>query len=215
VAFEGGGLGGGGVLGHLADTVDPFWPAAIRERLPRWWADQTFRRQQTLTEAADDFAPQLDTRIARTNAAVDQYNASAVEHRPTLMPATEAACIGDIELASRHYQTLVDLLPLTHGNKRRVLREMQSHDALLITDRYKQRVFFANHRANPLIDRIDDLIDRLDALPDNALSERFRILRDVRKLRADFMHELDQIDATMRELNLWYERITVSNQKHN
>ena len=213
VAFEGGGLGGGGVLGHLADTVDPFWPAAIRERLPRWWADQTFRRQQTLTEAADDFAPQLDTRIARTNAAVDQYNASAVEHRPTLMPATEAACIGDIELASRHYQTLVDLLPLTHGNKRRVLREMQSHDALLITDRYKQRVFFANHRANPLIDRIDDLIDRLDALPDNALSERFRILRDVRKLRADFMHELDQIDATMRELNLWYERITVSNQK--
>lgn len=213
VTFEGGGLGGGGVLGHLADTLAPLWPAAIRERLPRWWVNQAFRRQHVLTEAADDLAPQLDTRVARTKAAIEQYNASAVEHRPTLMPATEAACIGDIELASRHYQTLVDLLPLTHGNKRRVLREMQSHDAQLITDRYKQRVFFANHRANPLIDRIDDLIDRLDALPDTALSERFRILQDARKLRVDFMRELDQIDAAMRDLNLWYGRITVSTHK--
>ncbi|KJZ43517.1 hypothetical protein [Pseudomonas fluorescens] len=213
VTFEGGGLGGGGALGHLANTLDPLWPAAIRERLPRWWVDQAFRRQHALAQAADDLAPQLDTRVARTNAAIEQYNASAVEHRPPLMRATEAACIGDIELASRHYQTLADLLPLTHGNKRRVLRDMQSNDALMIADRYKQRVFFANNRADPLIDRIDDLIDRLDALPDTALGERLRILQDIRKVRVDFMHELDQIDAAMRDLNVWYERITISTQK--
>lgn len=211
--FEGGGLGGGGVLGHLADSLDPLWPAAIRQRLPRWWADQAFRRQHALTEAADDIAPQLDTRVAGTNAALERYNTSAPENRPALMPATEAACIGDIELASTHYQTLVDLLPLTHGNKRRVLRDMQSHDALLIADRYKQRVFFANHRTNPLVDRIDELIDRLDALPDNALSERFGILQETRLLRVDLMRELEQIDAGMRDLNLWYERITVSTHK--
>jgi hypothetical protein len=213
VTFEGGGLGGGGVLGHLADTLDPLWPAAIRERLPRWWVDQAFRRQNALTEAADGFAPQLDTQVARTNAAIEQYDASAVEHRPTLMPATEAACIGDIELASRHYQTLVDLLPLTHGNKRRVLRDAQSHDALLIADRYKRRVFFSNHRADPLIDRIDDFIDRLDELPDTAIGERFRLLRETRLVRVDFLRELDQIDAAMRDLNVWYERITVSTHK--
>ncbi|MGZ7455377.1 dermonecrotic toxin domain-containing protein [Pseudomonas sp. Ma2-10] len=213
VTFEGGGLGGGGVQGHLADALDPLWPAVIRQRLPRWWVDQALRRQNALTEAADDVAPQLDTRVARTNAAIEQYNASTLEHRPTLMPATEAACTGDIELASRHYQTLVDLLPLTHGNKRRVLRDMQSHDALLIADRYKHRVFFANHRADPLIYRIDDLIDRLDALPDTALGERVRMLQDVRKVRVAFMHELEQIDAAMRDLNLWYERVTVSSHK--
>ncbi|MFJ2691287.1 dermonecrotic toxin domain-containing protein [Pseudomonas sp. NPDC087336] len=60
--FEGGGLGGGGVLGHLADTLDPIWPVAIRERLPRWWGDRVFRHQQALTEAADNFAPQLNAR---------------------------------------------------------------------------------------------------------------------------------------------------------
>ena len=36
---------------------------------------------------------------------------------------------------------------MTHGNKRRVLREMQSHDALLMADRAKQRVVLASHRA--------------------------------------------------------------------
>ncbi len=213
VTFEGGGLGGGGVLGHLADGLDPLWPAAIRARLPRWWADQAFRRHHQLTEAADDFAPKLDAQVPRTNALIEQYNASTEGHRPTLMAATETACIGDIELASRHYQTLAELSPLTHGNKKRVLREMQSHDALLIADRYKQRVFFANHRTSPLIDRIDALVDRLDELPDNALSERFQMLRDIRKIRVDFVHELDQVDAAMRNLNLWYERISVSSHK--
>jgi hypothetical protein len=211
--FEGGGLGGGGVLGHLADTLDPIWPAAIRERLPRWWADRVYRRHHALTEAADDFAPQLDTRIQGTNAALERYNSSAMEARPALMPATEAACIGDIEMVGKHYQTLVELAPLTHGNKRRVLRDMQSHDALVLADRYHQRVVFANHRAHPLMDRIDAFIDQLDALPDDALAERIQILHDTRKLRVKLLSELEQIETTMRDLNLWYERITVSTQK--
>ena len=211
--FEGGGLGGGGVLGHLADALDPIWPVAIRERLPRWWADRLFRRHHALTEAADNLVPQLDTRVQRTSATLETYNTSAIEARPALLRATEAACIGDIELASTHYQTLVDLAPLTHGNKRRVIREMQSHDALLIADRQKQRVFFANHRTDPLMNRIDALLDQLDALPDSALAERIRILHEIRKLRVEFVGHLEQMETAMRDLNMWYERITVSTEK--
>ncbi|XLM14122.1 hypothetical protein DKB71_27370 [Pseudomonas sp. PLMAX] len=211
--FEGGGLGGGGVLGHLADALDPIWPAAIRERLPRWWADRVFRRHNALTDAADNLAPQIDARVSRTNAALEKYNSVAADARPALIQETEAACIGDIELASGHYQTLVELAPLAHGNKRRLLSEMQSHDALIIADRQKQRVFFANHRSNPLTDRIDALIDQLDELPDSALAERIRILHDIRKLRLEVIGHLEQIETAMRDLNQWYERITVRTEK--
>jgi hypothetical protein len=211
--FEGGGLGGGGVLGHLADALDPVWPATIRERLPRWWADRVFRRHHELTEAADDMAPQLDTRIQGTNAALDRYNNGPIEARPALLPATEAACIGDIEMATRHYQTLVELAPLTHGNKRRALKDMQSRDAFVIADRQKQRVYFANHQAGPLMDKIDALVDQLDTLPDSALAERIQILHDIRKLRAEFIDNLDQMETAMHDLNMWYERITVSSEK--
>ncbi|WCM50428.1 hypothetical protein OH720_26280 [Pseudomonas sp. WJP1] len=207
--FEGGGLGGGGVLGHLADTLDPIWPVAIRERLPRWWGDRVFRHQQALTEAADNFAPQLDARIQRTNAALETYNNSSIEARPALLPATEAACMGDIELASTKYQTLAELAPLTHGNKRRTIMELQSHDALIITDRQKHRVFFANHRAEPLVDRIDALVDVVDRLPDDAVAERIQTLHDIRKLREELIGQVEQIETAMRDLNLWYERITV------
>ena len=211
--FDGGGLGGGGVLGHLADTFDPLWPAAIRERLPRWWADRVFRRHHELTEAADDLAPQIETRIQGTNATLNRYNSSPVEARPDLLPAADTACLSDIEIVNRHYQTLVELAPLTHGNKRRVLKDMQSNDALVIADRQKQRVFFINHRANPLMDRIDALIDQLDELPDNAHAERLRILQDIRKIRVELIGHLGQMETAMGELKRWYERITISTEK--
>ncbi|MGW8462777.1 hypothetical protein [Pseudomonas sp. CLCA07] len=208
VTFEGGGLGGGGVLGHLADGLDPLWPAVIRERLPRWWTDQTLRRQQALTEAADAMGPLIDDQVARTTALMETYNVSPESLRPALIQALEAACIKDMELGSKHYQTLTDLLPMTRGNKLRVLKEIQSNDALLLADRAKQRVVLASQRALALTDRIDDLLDQLDALPAEALGERLRILEDVRKLRLKNMREFDAIDAHMRDLNLWYPRIT-------
>lgn len=211
--FEGGGLGGGGVLGHLADTLDPIWPAAVRQRLPRWWADQAHRRHLALTETADNLAPLIDTRVQRTKAVLDAYNSSPIEARPALLQTAEAACIGDIEMASTHHQTLAELAPLTHGNKRRELRDMQSHDALLIADRHKQLVFLANHRTEPLIGRIDALVDQLDTLPDSAIVERIRILHDIRKLRAEFVGHMEQIETGMRNLNIWYERITVRTER--
>jgi hypothetical protein len=211
--FEGGGIGGGAVLGHMADVLDPIWPQAIRQRLPRWWADQTFRRHHQLTEAADDLATRLNAQVSASNAAINRYNDSTVDNRPALRPAAEAACIGDIEMATRHYQTLTDLLPLTHGNKRRALIEMQSNNALLLTDRFQQRVYYANHRVAPFVDRIDDLTERLDDLAQDSLRQRLSTLEEIRKLRVDLLHELDQIETAMRNLNLWYERIAIRSDK--
>ena len=211
--FEGGGLGGGNLLGHMADALDPLWPAAIRERLPRWWVDQAHRRHQALTDAADDLALQLDSRIKRTDAALVAYNAAAPDQRSNLAKVADSACRGDIELATRHAQTLADLLPLTHGNKRRLLMEFQSSGALLMADRHKQRLFIVNHQVEPLMNRIDALTDNLDEIPASALAERLRTLEDIRKLRLEMLTEFDTIESLMRDLNHWYQRISVRLEK--
>ncbi|WP_085724435.1 dermonecrotic toxin domain-containing protein [Pseudomonas sp. R37(2017)] len=211
--FEGGGLGGGAVLGHLADGLDPLWPAAIRERLPRWWTDQRFRRLQALTEAADNLAPQLDAQVSRTNTLLRSYNSSTIANRAAIREIADTSCITDIEMASRHYQTLVDLLPLNHGSKRRALVEMQSDDALILADRHQQRLYFANHRAVELLDLSDALILRLDRMPHDDLASRLRVLERIRKVRVDFVRELDAIDAIHRDFNLWYEQLTVPAHK--
>lgn len=211
--FEGGGVGGGQVLGHLADAFDPVWPQAIRQRLPRWWGDRAFRRHHQLAEAADDLALQLETRGVKSDSAINQYGAATAENRPALMPAAEAACVGDIELAARRYQTLVDLQPLTHGNKQRALIEMQSKTAWLLTDRYRRRAHHASHSVVPLTQRIDDLTRELDNLPDNTLAQRMSILEKIRTLRVEYVRKLDQMEALKGDVNLWYERIRMRSDK--
>ncbi|HJR28850.1 MAG TPA: DUF6543 domain-containing protein [Pseudomonas sp.] len=214
VTFEGGGRGGGNLQGHLANMLDPLWPQALRQRLPRWWVDHAHRRHLALTEAADDLAVRMDAQLQRTNAILTTYKNKPVDQRgATLTLAADLSCIADIALARRHYQMLTDLLPLTHGNKRRVSLDFLSKNAALLTDRYKQRIFIANHRANPLMNRIDALTVELDAIPATALSERLRVLKDIRKVRLELIKELDAIDALMRELNDWYPRIANSSYK--
>jgi len=213
VTFEGGGLGGGGVLGHLADGLDPLWPAAIRERLPRWWVDQTLRRQQALSETANATAILFDAQMARTTALKETYNASPENLRPALAQAFEAACIKDMELGSKHYQTLAELLPMTRGNNLREIKEIQGNIAFLLADRARQRVVLTGQRVLALTDSTDNLLDQLDLLPAAVLSERLRILEDIRKLRLEIVRDFDAIDAHMRDLNLWYPRITDKSKK--
>lgn len=214
VAFEGGGLGGGNLLGHLADTLDPIWPRAIRERLPRWWVDEAFRRQHALTEGADNLADQIAQRVKHTDQVLNTYNTTPPANRSAaLLQQVETACISDIELAERYFQTLTDLLPLTHGNKRRTLVDFRSNAALLLADRYKHRLFVANHRTIPMMDSIDASIQRLDSTPATELSHRLKTLEDIRKLRLEMVKEFDRVNAHLRDLNHWYQRITVSAQK--
>ena len=109
--FEGGGLGGGGVLGHLADAFDPIWPAGHSSTPAKVVGRSGVSSSQCTDRRRRQLAPQIDARVSRTNAALEKYNSVAAEARPALIQETEAACIGDIELASGHYQTLVELAP--------------------------------------------------------------------------------------------------------
>ncbi|WP_409316027.1 dermonecrotic toxin domain-containing protein [Pseudomonas sp. KCJK9016] len=212
-AFEGGGAGGGNVVGHLADALDPIWPASIRQRLPRWWGDRVFRRQQQLTQMTDDLARQIDNRFAASYVTINRYNNAPLDQRPALRAAADAACIGDIELASRRYRLMNDLLPLTHGNKRRKVIECMSLDAWKVADRLQLRVHHINHQVSPLLDRIDPLIERLIEFPGNLLSEHISLHREIRVLRLEMLQRTEEIESLMRDLNRWYERISLPRDK--
>ncbi|WP_085684533.1 MULTISPECIES: dermonecrotic toxin domain-containing protein [unclassified Pseudomonas] len=211
--FDGGGAGGGNVFGHLADALDPVWPMSVRQRLPRWWGDRVFRRQHQLTETTDDLARQIDVRFAESHAAITRYNDAPFDQRPALRAAADAACIGDIEMASRRYRVLTDLLPLTHGNKRRKVIECMSLDAWKVADRLQLRVHHVNHQISPLLDRIDPLIERLIELPADFLGEHISLHRQIRSLRLETMQRTEELERLMADLNQWYERISLPRDK--
>ncbi len=211
--LEGGVLGGGNVIGHLADALDPLWPDPIRQRLPQWWASRTFRRHHQLTLAVDDLADQLQARGAISDALINKYASASVADRAVLQPAVEAACVGDIQLASKRYQTLVELMPLTHGNKQRTLIEMQSKTAWLITDRHRRRALHLSYRAKALSERIKVLSDAMDDLLPDTLHQRLMMLEETRTLRVQMVQLLEQMEALRGHVNLWYDRIRVRADK--
>lgn len=207
-AIDGGGVGGGGALGRLADTLDPIWPEAVRERLPSWWRDRNLRQQLRLKEDSNRYSRQFNRQSSSINAAIDEYNAASEQRRPALRPALEAACTADIESGSRHYRILDELQALERGHNKRQTIAMRSDAAQLVADRFKLRVYYLNHKMSSLLDDIERLLELLDQLPEIAVKQRLSTLEQIRRLRLQIIRDVDQINELFAGFDLWYKRIT-------
>ncbi|WP_460927169.1 dermonecrotic toxin domain-containing protein [Pseudomonas sp. MC6] len=205
--FDGGLAGGGNVVGRVADTLDPYWPPVIRQRLPRWLADRNFRRQHQLTAAADDLADQMQVAGTNSDRVLNAYRVTAIEDRPALWPELEAVCVNDIRLAERRYQTLTELTELTHGRKLKEVVGMQGKSAWLLTDRYRRRALHASHNVHAMTLKIKELKETRKALPLGTLAQRLSIMEEIRGLRIEIVKKLDEMEAFKAQVNHWYERM--------
>lgn len=206
--IEGGGVGGGAVLGHMLDGLDPIWPAAIRNRLPRWWTDRTVRRQLTLKNTAEAYTRRLDTQTRKNNSLVQGYYDLAPAQRPALRPAVDLACLNDIETAQALYLTLEELIVLSHGSNRAQINDIQSNCAWIIVDRLDRRIGLARERLMESLDRIEQLINRSDSTPINDTAAHLKLMAERKEVRKTFIKELGQQHQTVEQANRWNRSIT-------
>ncbi|WP_085655971.1 dermonecrotic toxin domain-containing protein [Pseudomonas sp. B11(2017)] len=206
--MDGGGLGGGAVLGHLADGLDPLWPQAIRQWLPRWWTDRHLRRQLTLTHTADALTRQLNSQTRSTNVQLQRFYDSTPEQRKTLRPALENAFIRDIETARDSHQTLTELHPLSHGRKRAHIEDTRSRNAWVVVERTVHRIRFAQDRLVEHLDSIDTLFRQSETTPASDTPRHLALMDRRKAVRMAFLKEYEQAHALTEELNRWQARIT-------
>lgn len=211
--MEGGGMGGGAVLGHLADAADPLWPAAIRRWLPRWWTDRALRRQLTLTNTADAYTRRLDTQTRQSNSTLGHYFGLEPNQRPPLRASVEIACANDIEIAQNLYLNLEELMLFSHGRKRAQIEDIQSRCAWIVVDRSLCRIDLANQRLLEHLNRIDELIGRSDTTPANDTHAHLQLMAQRTEVRKDFIKDFDQLHTTVEEANRWNRRITYRTHK--
>ncbi|MDF9777082.1 dermonecrotic toxin domain-containing protein [Pseudomonas baetica] len=211
--IEGGGVGGGAVLGHMADGLDPIWPAAIRNRLPRWWTDRALRRQLTLSNTADAYSRRLDAQTRTSNATLEHYFALEPQQRAPLRARTDAACAEDIDIAQAQYLNLDELMLYSHGRKRTQIEDIQSRCAWIIVDRSVRRIGLIQERLLEHLDRIDQLIARSDTTPATDTAAHLQLMAQRKQVRKDFIKDFDQLHATVEEANRWNRRITNRMQK--
>lgn len=211
-ALEGGAPGGGNVAGRIVDTLDSYWPSVIRQRLPRWLVDRNFRRHHQLTAAADDLADQLQRRGTKSDQVLNAYRDATDAERMTMWPTVEAACVGDIRVASQRYEVLTELTALTQGRKRRAVAQMQSRTAWLLTDRYQRRAIHLSHNIYGMIQAVKRLKQLHNALPADAVVERLQHIEDIHRFRVEIVNKLEQLGELKDQVNHWYERILVKDR---
>jgi hypothetical protein len=211
--IDSGGAGGGAVLGHMADGLDPLWPAAIRRWLPRWWTDRALRRQLTLTNTADAYSRRLDTQTRSTNAALEQYFALAPGQRQPARARVDVACANDIEIAQGQYLNLEELMQFSHGRKRAMIEDIQSRCAWIIADRSIRRVMLIKDLLVEHLNRIDQLIARSDITPATDTGAHLLLMAQRKEVRKVFLKEFDQLYELAGEAHRWNRRITNRGQK--
>jgi hypothetical protein len=212
-AFNGGLAGGGGVQSYLANRLDPIWPTVIRERLPRWWVDRVFRRQQALTASTDARIEQLSTLSTRTNEALKRYQSSPPQTHMEQIKHLDAACLKEIELAKTGYLELDELLPLSHGNKRADINDIKSRMAWVIVDRSLHRLRFGARRIAQHLEELDDFANQSDILPNTDLKPLLSLLQQRKNARVGMVKALESIDAISAQVDEWSKRITNDAQR--
>jgi hypothetical protein len=211
--IEGGGAGGGAVLGHMADGLDPLWPAAMRRWLPRWWTDRALRRQLTLTHTADNYTRRLDVETRHTNDLLAHYYGMERGLRQAHRERLDAACQNDIDIAQSQYQTLEQLKPLSHGRKRVKLDDIQSRCAWIVVERSIRRIELARDRLIHFIDQIDLLAARSDATVASNTAAHLALVAQRKTIRKAFLAQFDQQHGMLEEANSWNARISIRTQK--
>ncbi|WDY59091.1 DUF6543 domain-containing protein [Pseudomonas sp. PSKL.D1] len=191
----GGGAGGGQVVGHLVDQLDPYWPAAIRDRLPRFLVDAHFRNQQRVKAKAFSDETQL---IASLNAS----NSLDVGSVP--MATLEAAYLADVRLGKQSFQSWDDYLNITTGRNRNTPLMQKQRAAKLVCERLMTVIDIRARRSRALLEQ--SIVLRLQANAEQELADQIPLLQQARKVTVSVLAERDRIFEEMNDLDTWFRR---------
>jgi hypothetical protein len=194
--------GGGGVLGYLghraADGLQPLWPAAVRERLPRWLVDRQYRRHFELSGSIEHQNRQLHAQLDRheplimTQAADPQRRASA-----------EAACASDIQRAETLYLLLQEHEGLVSRDFLKRNKQFQSEVAYIVAGRKINHANLARRTINELIEALDQV-----RTPGELFDLPVAKMLEQRRMRLAMDQQFELMRQRLQQAETWTGRVT-------
>ena len=202
--LQGGGAGGGQALGHLAERLEPYWPAAIREWLPRFWVDRMHRRQRLLHSQALAEERQLQESLARSNELYERFDRANDSDRLAMIATLEQRCLADIELGKRLYDTWHGYQQLSSGRNRQVPLRQKARVATVVGDRLVHLLELKVRRSRRRLAEIGVLHHRIAEAPD--LAHQLPWWRELRQKSIEHLAERDKIFEVVDQLDTWHNR---------
>ncbi len=199
--------GGGNVLGYLghraADGLQPLWPAAIRERLPRWLVDRQYRRHFELASSIDHQGAALREQMSQHESLIRQL---AVD--PRQRARAEAACASDIARAEALYRLLQEHEGYVSRDFLKRNRQFQSEVAYIVAGRRINHASLAQRSITELTEslnqtqRAGELVD----LPRRQMLEQ-------RRTRLDLDQQFDLVEQRLQQAQAWAEKVTLRSDR--
>lgn len=201
--------GGGAVLGHVADTMEPLWPMAIRERLPAWWTNRAYRQQRALESSARASHHRLDLNRQRVENLTVRHEKGETINLDTL----EKELKEGIDLSKRVNQDIEPLAQTAHGNRTNRAAKAKSDIAYGLTWRAQWLVKVRVEKLVDSSDAIQGLIQRLDTTPFDQLTARSALRLQIRQTRIANYALLQQVETAIETVNTWNRLVTITSQR--
>ncbi|WP_433885153.1 dermonecrotic toxin domain-containing protein [Pseudomonas vranovensis] len=210
VHLRGGGSGGGQILGHMADVLEPYWPTAIREQLPRIWVDRHYRRQRMLTTQSLENEAQLQITLQRTNTAFDEFERATPQAQQALLETMKANCRADIAAAEKAYGSWDELQKISLRAEKQMALTQKVRLARVVCDRTLNLIDVTRKAAMRSLYESLLIRARLEGL--NDLVDQAPLLRQLRSTSLKVVEYKQQMLEQKKELDTWFQRVTAPAQ---
>jgi len=209
--FDGGLVGGGQVLGHVAEGMDPLWPAAIRRWLPRWFTDRAYRRLElrfSRVNADSNAANKLSHEIGQLR---ERYESADDAGKLSRGPELDAQEKKYVSASKRLHQESEDLLPSCRGQRRTVTQKNIENFAFNVMSVTSARWRNARLRSVEWINRSGRLTDQLNTELD--LSRAQRLLKERDDAQLGVLKEFDIMDEALADIKVWRKKVNSADKK--
>ncbi|AMK29770.1 hypothetical protein AWT69_001133 [Pseudomonas putida] len=211
----GAGAGGGQALYRLADTLEPLWPSAVRERLPRWWTERAYRRHQQLRESITRDTATFHTQASALNERMKQSFQLTDAHDASLISRLKNCIVQ----AKRIHGDCLAFEEVSSGRIRNSARLQANDLAMVACDGHYRVIELARKRLKEILDNIDNISAALRTKTEGlatvqspsqlpALTQELLGLRkQMHDARWTALEEIDEIRRQIEGLRVWRGKV--------
>ncbi len=213
--INGGLAGGGGVLGHLADGLEPLWPAPIRGYLPDWLTNRLEHRRRVLLDAVEASKGEVQSQTRALMALRDRMEHANPADRSALRASFNAQSRKLLDTAKQAHGKLLEVEPSLTGANARKAREDLSSLAATIVQRTEQEVYALKHSINRRYDQLDEIRAESATLSFGIahVREHMALWARRKQVRIGLAQDAQAIEARMAQINEWATRVTVARHR--
>lgn len=212
---NGGLAGGGGVLGHLADNIEPLWPAAIRGYLPDWLTNRLEHRRRVLVDALGVSKDQVQHQTRALIALRNRMDSASAADRGALRTQFNAQSLKLLDSAKKCHAQLLEVEPVLTGANARKAREDLSSLAATIVQRTEQQIYTLKHSINRRYDQLDEIRAESALLPFGVTQVHAHMALWARRkqVRIGLADDAVAIEKRMAQMAEWEARVTVARHR--